>query len=892
MKKMFTAMLGCSETAERDTEWDISGRNIENFMEALQAASKLSADNILEVLKLLEVKIISNKMSMLLCQKVTDIIISYLRAMKPEGELEEICTAVLMALGTHCPRMVILKLWDKAHQHNLPPRSLLVAVGKLALCQVPQTEKLRSEVMNSVIVAIQEDRKPVQMALLNFINTLGQYDYLTLPQGNTVINYLIKLSESDPSNEEDIQLMCSKILQMVHTTRVSLPKLVTLACQPSNISAFVILSKTTTELALRARSLGQVPYLSSFHLRPAQFISPQRLLTHLMLCSLKPYREKKFGVSALRLLHALHPITSLHPVINSNVGQLWMKEIPQMLQILDEHSEKSLSQKEWESRLLQFSSQSLAAINDDSWLEQLATVILEKIRYFSNNEEKAFLYKFFGFNLRTSRSPKLVKTMLSSILDTGHEELQEREGIAEALSIVSLRHLEIVLDQLQEYGTVLTNQHASSILKLMKEHQQTEWRLVCKTIYLSYSKIISRNKRAALLHVDAILAVVLQHYHHCIVEKELIREEPMNGISSSVRQKAMDIVTDVRKLRPLLEPNDRSELLQTCCKSVLCLPPSDVLQKEAASPKEGQANMELFRETMHSLRRLMEAFITEKPDWIQYCLQLLDIWLNSQKDNERERAMWCAARVLGFTAKMNNFNVEIQFTHLGRLVRMLAMRCQDTVDNVCFLSAHAVYNLYCILLLQKQMTRKKQGLWEEEGKSKVYSANMFYNNTLEIAKAFAEYFTQLQLTNLVLTAIEGLTHSKAKVSLAAAQLMSAVMRERGRDMIKIEEVVEGILERLNLQLEPSTKEETLQAMCSLAGSNTHTVVPLLLSKPLPWDRTNLALWKTFGTHRETTINVLQLLIVILEKNQSREETGEMAFRPVAVRAREERRPGI
>lgn len=48
--------------------------------------------------------------------------------------------------------------------------------------------------------------------------------------------------------------------------------------------------------------------------------------------------------------------------------------------------------------------------------------------------------------------------------------------------------------------------------------------------------------------------------------------------------------------------------------------------------------------------------------------------------------------------------------------------------------------------------------------------------------------------------------------------------------------MEGILERLNAHLEPSTKEETLQAMCSLAGNNTHIVVPLLLNRPLPWDR--------------------------------------------------------
>nr|KAF6495895.1 hypothetical protein HJG63_010212 [Rousettus aegyptiacus] len=785
--------------------------------------------------------------------------------------------------------------------------------------EVPQTEKLQSKVMHSVINMIQEDFEPVRKPLLNFIEMLGQHNYFALPLGDIIINYIVKLSQSDSSNEEDIRIMCFKILKMV-----SLPKLVTLACEPNNISVFVPLSKIASEMAVRARLLGHVPYLSSFHHRPAQFISPQKLMIHLVMLSRKPYREKEFGTSSLRLLHTLHPITSRHPVIYSNVGQLWMKAIPQMLQILDDHTEKNLNQNEWEGRLLQFSSQSLVAIDDDNWLEHLVRVVLEKISYFSDDDkEKAFLYKFFGFTLRTSRKISLVKTMLSSILQTAHKELQEREGIAVALSIVSMKHLTTVLDQLEVYSAALTDKNSSSILQLMKEHQQREWGLVCNTVYLSYSKIILESKGAIFMHLDAILALVLQHYHNCIVEKdknlklyylnalttltsilssqrkafqfkfphkldivnlmvELIREEPLNFISSSIRQMAMNIVTDFRNLRPLLEIEERTELLRTCFKGVLCLPPRDILCKEASSSKEAQAKLVLFKETLESLLRLMETLIIEMPTRIQYCLELLDTWLNSQKDNERERAMWCTARILGFTAKMNNFKTEIEFTRLGRLVRLLAIRCHDPVDNICFLSSQAVYNLYCILLQQKQMGRKAQGLWEEEGKHEVYSANVFYNNTFEIAKAFAEYFTQMQLTTLVLTAMEGLTDSRAKLSLAAAQLISGVMQERGRDMIKIEEIVEGILELLNLQLEPSTKEEIFRAMCLLAGNNTHIVVPMLLNRPLPWDRTNLALWNVFGTRRETTINVLQLLIGILENLHSKEETKEMAFQPVAV----------
>lgn len=56
---------------------------------------------------------------------------------------------------------------------------------------------------------------------------------------------------------------------------------------------------------------------------------------------------------------------------------------------------------------------------------------------------------------------------------------------------------------------------------------------------------------------------------------------------------------------------------------------------------------------------------------------------------------------------------------------------------------------------------------------------------MSLLQAFAGHFTQIQLTSRVLMAMNDLTDSKSKVSLAAAQLMSAVVKERGRDMLKV-----------------------------------------------------------------------------------------------------------
>lgn len=119
--------------------------------------------------------------------------------------------------------------------------------------------------------------------------------------------------------------------------------------------------------------------------------------------------------------------------------------------------------------------------------------------------------------------------------------------------------------------------------------------LVCNTIYLSYSKIILESKGDIFMHFDAMLVLILQHYHNCILEKDkdlkldylnafiiltktlgsqqhvafqfkfphklatvtfmvdLIKEEPLNSISSPIRQKAMNIINNFRMLRLLLE---------------------------------------------------------------------------------------------------------------------------------------------------------------------------------------------------------------------------------------------------------------------------------------------------------------------------------------------------
>ncbi|XP_066222624.1 maestro heat-like repeat-containing protein family member 1 [Saccopteryx leptura] len=263
----------------------------------------------------------------------------------------------------------LVVLMQKFAESNDPGKMVLaLQVFTKVFENVPQTEELQCKVMNFIIMVIQKDHKPVPKALLHFIEKLGMHNYLDLPEGNSVIDYVIRI-QSDSSNEEGIRIMCSRILQMV-----SLPKLLTLVCDPSYTFAFVLLSGIATEMALETHSQAGLPTSTAF--KTAVF-------------SRKPYREKTFGTNALQLLDALHPLTSQHRPIYKKVGQLWNMEISQMLKTLDDHTEQSLNQEEWEDTLLWFLHETLVATKNDHWVQRLIRVVLARINYFSNDDYDA-----------------------------------------------------------------------------------------------------------------------------------------------------------------------------------------------------------------------------------------------------------------------------------------------------------------------------------------------------------------------------------------------------------------------------------------------------------------------------------------------------------------------
>ncbi|CAM4648320.1 maestro heat-like repeat-containing protein family member 1 [Lepidochelys kempii] len=796
----------------------------------------------------------------------------------------------------------------------------------------PHMDKVKDIMVQSVALLIHENNYQVKSPLLQLIRSFACCGYLTLPGGSVLVNFLIRQcelpvctmkSEGD-WDEEAVQVYSINTLNLVPWKM-----LLQFVCPLEYVNTFIPICKTLTSLFIKSGKGGLSPYLAELHRRPTELPTPQALLLRLLVISLYPYKDGDCGVVALQLLHALHPLNSLHPVMHSDLGQLWMEMIPELIQYLEAHNEGTLEEEKWKDKLLQLLERSVEAIMDDAWSCELANEILVKSKSYSQRpQDKIFPYKFYGAVLRASRNRDVVREYLSIVLRTSQQEEAEREGIASAVSLVATRHLKDTLVVLQEFINIVNPDESSP----SEDAQQSKWSMASSTLHLCYDQVAKETKDNILPWVDHILSQML--YHYCchtasathlglklsflrsmaaftrtvgnIAQKakeahefsqkavivafmvKLIEEESVNLLSNPVRQQAMIVVTNLRKLKPPLKAEKKAVLLRACYKSVFSLPPIEIMLAEACDNIQCQHSESLYKETIDALRGMLEGLVFECPVEVQKILEYLEPWLISRKDHERERAMWCSARILRCVAKLPNFDTSIEFSRLGRLVRLLALRCHDQVDNICFLAARAVYNLYCIQLLKKQL-EKGHGVEKVDTLKNLgtYSPSVFYNNTSQIAKAFAEYFTPLQLTNLVLTALDGLTDPREKISRAAGELLSAILEERGADLEKVDDTLTGIYQRLSLIHEPITRQEMLRAVCFLAGNNTKKVVPILLDHALPWDSNTTEIWRFLGTRRETTLNVLQLLITILEekpvqKVNSSISDDETSLQPVAV----------
>ncbi|KAG6920581.1 maestro heat like repeat family member 2B, partial [Chelydra serpentina] len=119
---------------------------------------------------------------------------------------------------------------------------------------------------------------------------------------------------------------------------------------------------------------------------------------------------------------------------------------------------------------------------------------------------------------------------------------------------------------------------------------------------------------------------------------DFIKKEPLDSLASPVRHKAILAIGHLSKLKPSLTLEENHELLGQCFKSLFPLPPLEKMKETAEDALHLQS---LYVGSLEALGKLMKTLLEEDPttDRFQEMFQLLETWISSGKEWERERAL-------------------------------------------------------------------------------------------------------------------------------------------------------------------------------------------------------------------------------------------------------------
>nr|KAF6382906.1 maestro heat like repeat family member 7 [Pipistrellus kuhlii] len=378
-----------------------------------------------------------------------------------------------------------------------------------------------------------------------------------------------------------------------------------------------------------------------------------------------------------------------------------------------------------------------------------------------------------------------------------------------------------------------------------------------------------------------------------------IQEEPLDSLSSSVRQQAMETLAQLSHTQPALGVRERSELVSTCVRSVFSLPSVQAMQeKDEAKAESIQI---LYRQTVDALQTLLNALFVEDPTpaGLKSILEPLAPWMNSGKAHERARAVNSNVSLLNHTLLTLPFFMSSGFPALGLLLGRLILRIGDPEEDIGREALDGIAVLYTILELQKRARDKR-----DTNKKELYESNRRFlgpynpdspcQNILRVIAEFGDFLGPQQVKDLLLAALEGLTggldaearsrDSGEMMQLASEVTLSSVLEwYRHRALEVIPEIMQAIYMQLSHIQEPRAREVALLPISLLASSFMTEVVVALLMCPLPLDSNGAEMWRQLILGKPSC-DVGELLDLILTSLKEKPVTrkGRASIMPLAA----------
>lgn len=784
-----------------------------------------------------------------------------------------------------------------------------------------QMEVKKPFILSSMKPPLLDTNSKVKRAVVQVISAMAHHGYLEQPGGEAMIQYLVQQCALPPETEpqkpgpegeelpaDSVRAVSVRTLYLVSTTvdrmsDVLWPHLLQFLIPVRYTGALTPLCRSLVHLARKRQEAGPGALLIKYD-GHVTLPSPYAIATRLLAVSSNPYLGDGRGAASLGLLNVLH--RDIHPLL----GQRWATTIPLLLEYLDEHTEETLSQKEWEEKLLVFLRDTLAVVSDNTWVCQLSLEICKQLPCYNGTpQEKNFLYKCVGTALGAASSKDVVRKHLQELLESArYQEEAECEGLACCFGICAVSHLDDTLAQLENFVRSDVFRKSIGIFNIFKDRSENEVEKVKGTLILCYGHVAARAPRELVLAraESDILRNIFQCFSTkvlgikvetkdpalklCLVQSvcmvcqaicssaqassfhfsrkaelvaqmmEFIKAEPPDSLRSPIRKKAMLACTFLVSLEPALDEQEQTDMIHSCLHSVMAVLPEP--------EGEDDTQESLYPDTMHALEDLLTSLLRRNmtPQGLQTMVEHLRPWIKSPRGHERVRAMGVSACLLQSFLEHLHVSALVPFHNLGLLVGLFSPRCVDLWPATRQEAVSCVYSLLYLQLGYEGFSRDyrdavaEQLLTLKDGLVHPDPAILFHT-CHSIAQIIAKRLPPDQLISLLLTLFESLGDPDKNCSRAATVIINCLLKERGNLLLeKVPEIVSVLRSKLQETPEEHVLRAAQHSVCLLAAQHCEAVVSSLLASPLPFDSHTCTLWRALASEPDLPAQVLGLLL--------------------------------
>ncbi|XP_008570486.1 PREDICTED: maestro heat-like repeat-containing protein family member 2A [Galeopterus variegatus] len=604
--------------------------------------------------------------------------------------------------------------------------------------------------------------------------------------------------------------------------------------------------------------------------------APQKLLARLLVLMSSPYKGEGRGIAMLNLLRILSQ--SIAP----SMAATWELEIPLLVHYLEEHTEFTWDQKAWEDKLIQFLRNSLKKTRGSNWSLRLSKELNNQIESFdSPSLEKGFLYRALGFTLATGLEANKVEVLLLELLyKTDYSNDFDREGVILCFGLCARGQVKTVLNVLHDFEERIQESEQSWQIGAWRKDHPWRRETVKSALMVMYSCVASYCHPQMLLnHVDSpITAKIIHHYSSscqdiCLkmafmksvvqvtsaiknvkdledfqfaqkttltgIIMAIIKAEPADHLLSPVRTMAMEALLHLSKLKPFYSMEENSELMDISIHAVISLQP----------PGEDNEPMKtLYVNALSALEQLQEGLMQRQldPRGLQEMVHLLEKWILSEKEGEREKAMNLHLHLMQIYGQSIGVCIPLKLGQFGTLVGLIAPCTCDTHRRTRMASTNVLSNLLDLhatqtcslwdITKEKELEKCKEDLWGMD-------VEQIFCVSSRMAKVVCMEFNCDEVVSLIQKLCENigamnLQHDKASVTWIGTFLQMRVKELED----KVAEILGAILVHLPVVDHLEVRRLLIEGVLLLAHYHQETVLTSLLRQPLPMERHLMEVW--------------------------------------------------